>query len=141
MYRAWWYGTQPSKLKNQMRDNCPEVQCPDSHDDLPAFIIQLKKIVIGEADHICRSQLAVIRWRKPHVLSQTEVSMKRLLNIGFVVVALGLLVFAKSHSPSDNRSTGSALAKNSTAVAGVSKLLPVEEFEDMSLVFSKPTKH
>jgi hypothetical protein len=63
--------------------------------------------------------------------------MKRLLNFGFVVVALGLLVFAKSHSPSDNRSTGSALAKNSTSVAGV----PVEEFEDMSLVFSTPAKH
>ena len=67
--------------------------------------------------------------------------MKRLLNFGFVVVALGLLVFAKSHSPSGNRSAGSALAKNSTSVTGVSKLLPVEEFEDMSLVFSMPTKH
>ena len=67
--------------------------------------------------------------------------MKRLLNIGFVVVVLGLLVFAKSHSPSDDSSAGSALAKKSTAVAGVSKLLPVEEYEDMSLVFSTPTKH
>ena len=67
--------------------------------------------------------------------------MKRLLNFGFVVVAPGLLVFAKSHSPSDNRSDGSALAKNYTSVTGVSKLLPVEEFEDMSLVFSMPTKH
>ena len=27
---------------------------------------QLKKIVIGEADHISRSPLAVIRWRKSH---------------------------------------------------------------------------
>jgi hypothetical protein len=74
------------------------------------------------------------------ILSQTGVSMKRLLNIGFVVVVLGLLVFAKSHSSSDDRSAGSALAKKSTAVAGVSKL-PVEEYEDMSLVFSTPTKH
>ena len=103
---------------------------------------QLKKIVIGEADHISRSPLAVIRWRKSHFcMSQTGASMKRLLNFGFVLVALGLLVFAKSHSPSDNRSAGSALAKNSTSVTGVSKLLPVEEFEDMSLVFSTPTKH
>jgi hypothetical protein len=66
--------------------------------------------------------------------------MKRLLNIGFVVVVLGLLVFAKSHSSSDDRSAGSALAKKSTAVASVSDL-PVEEYEDMSLVFSTPTKH
>jgi hypothetical protein len=72
--------------------------------------------------------------------------MKRLLNLGFVVVALALLAFAttwRSHSPSDDRSaftTGSASAKKSTAVAGVSKL-PVEEFEDMSLVFPTPTKH
>jgi hypothetical protein len=72
--------------------------------------------------------------------------MKRLLNLGFVVVALTLLAFAttlRSHSPSDDRSaftTGSASAKKSTDGAGVSKL-PVEEFEDMSLVFPAPTKH
>ena len=72
--------------------------------------------------------------------------MRRLLNLGFVVVALALLAFAttlRSHSPSDDRSaltTGSALAKKSMAVAGVSKL-PVDEYEDMSLVFSTPTKH
>jgi hypothetical protein len=47
--------------------------------------------------------------------------MKRLLNIGFVVVALGLLVLAKSHSPLDDRAAGSALAKKSTAVAGVDR--------------------
>ena len=72
--------------------------------------------------------------------------MKRLLNLRFVVVALALLAFAttmRSHSPSDDRSaltTGSAPAKKSMAVAGVSKL-PVDEYEDMSLVFSTPTKH
>ena len=66
--------------------------------------------------------------------------MKRLLNIGFVVVVVGLIVYAKSHSSSDDRAAGSALAKKSTAVADVSKL-PVEEYEDMSLVFSTPTKH
>jgi hypothetical protein len=74
-----------------------------------------------------------------------EVSMKRLLNWGFVVVALALLAVTtlRSHSPSDDRlalTTGSALAKKSTAVAGASKL-PIDEYEDMSLVFSKPTKH
>jgi hypothetical protein len=70
--------------------------------------------------------------------------MKRLLNAG--LVALALLAVAttfRSNSPSDDRSaftTGLASAKKSPAVADVSKL-PVEEFEDMSLVFSTPTKH
>ena len=71
--------------------------------------------------------------------------MKRLLNLGFVVVALALLAVTtlRSHSPSDDRSaltTGSAPPKKSMAVAGVSKL-PVDEYEDISLVFSTPTKH
>ena len=66
--------------------------------------------------------------------------MKSLLNLGFVVVVLVLLAFAttlRSHSPSDDRSaltTGSASVKKSMVVAGLSKF-PVEEFEDMSLVF------
>ena len=25
----WGLGTQPSKLKNQVRDSCPEAQCPE----------------------------------------------------------------------------------------------------------------
>ena len=72
--------------------------------------------------------------------------MRRLFNFGFVVLALALLAVVttlRSHSPSDDRSaltTGSAPAKKSMAVAGVSKL-PVDEYEDMSLVFSTPTKH
>ena len=71
--------------------------------------------------------------------------MKRLLNLGFVVVALALLAFAttlRSHSPWDHPAltTGSASAKKSQVVAGLSKL-SIEEFEDMSLVFSTPTKH
>ena len=73
--------------------------------------------------------------------------MKRLFNFGFLEVALALLAFAttlRSHSPSDDRSaltTGSASAKKqSTAVADVSKL-PVDEYDDMSLVFLTSTKH
>ena len=73
--------------------------------------------------------------------------MTRLLNFAFVVVALALAAVAttslRSHSPSDDRSaftTGLASAKKSPATADVNKL-PVEEFEDMSLVFSTPTKH
>jgi hypothetical protein len=69
--------------------------------------------------------------------------MKRLLISGCVVVALlAVATTLRSHSPWDLSAfiTGSALAKKSQVIAGVSKL-PVEEFEDMSLVFSTPTKH
>jgi hypothetical protein len=70
--------------------------------------------------------------------------MKRLLISGFVVIALlAVATTFRSHSPWDGLSaftTGSASAKKSMVVAGLSKL-PVEEFEDMSLVFSTPTKH
>jgi hypothetical protein len=70
--------------------------------------------------------------------------MKRLLNAGLVALALlAVATTLRSHSSSDDRSaftTGLASAKQSPAVADVSKL-PVEEFEDMSLVFSTPTKH
>lgn len=68
--------------------------------------------------------------------------MKRLLITGFVAVALlAATTMLRSHSPSDDRvaaiTTGMASAKKSPA--GVTKL-PVEEYEDMSLVFSTPTK-
>ena len=69
--------------------------------------------------------------------------MKRLLISGCVVVALlAVATTLRSHSPWDLSAftMGSASAKKSQAIAGVSKL-PVEEFEDMSLVFSTPTKH
>ena len=68
--------------------------------------------------------------------------MKRLFVSGFVVVALlAAVTTLRSHSPRDDRSatTGMASAKKSPA-PDVNKL-PVEEFEDMSLVFSTPTKH
>ena len=77
-------------------------------------------------------------------IEPTEFSMKRLLISGFVAVALlAVATTLRSHSPWDGLSaftTGSASAKKSMVVAGLSKL-PVEEFEDMSLVFSTPTKH
>ena len=64
--------------------------------------------MIGDADHICLQPLVVIRWCKPLCISsQTEVLMKPLLNSGFVVVACSACSsphFAKSHSPSDDRS-------------------------------------
>ena len=70
--------------------------------------------------------------------------MKRLLISGFVAVALlAATTILRSHSPSDDRlaamTTGMASAKKSPAVAAVTRL-PVEEFEDMSLVFSAPTR-
>ena len=72
-------------------------------------------------------------------IEPTEFSMKRLLISGFVAVALlAVATTLRSHSPWDDRSTittGSASAKKSPAAADVSKL-PVEEFEDMSLVYS-----
>ena len=71
--------------------------------------------------------------------------MKRLLISGFVAVALlAVATTLRSHSIiSADRSmvtTGAALSKKSPAAAGVTRL-PIEEFEDMSLVFSTPVKH
>ena len=70
--------------------------------------------------------------------------MKRLLISGFVAVALlAVVTTMRSYSISSDRSfvtTGVALSKKSPAAAGVTKL-PIEEFEDMSLVYSTPAKH
>jgi len=71
--------------------------------------------------------------------------MKRLLISGFVAVALLAVVTTyRSHSiVSTERSTvttGAAISKKSPAVAGVTSL-PIEEYEDMSLVYSTPVKH
>ena len=70
--------------------------------------------------------------------------MKRLLISGFVAVALlAVATTLRSHSIiSTERSTvttGVALSKKSPASAGVTKL-PIEEYEDMSLVFSTGPK-
>ena len=75
----------------------------------------------------------------------TEFSMKRLLISGFVAVALlAVATTLRSHSIiSTDRSTvttGVALSKKSPAAAGVTTL-PIEEYEDMSLVYSTPAKH
>lgn len=70
--------------------------------------------------------------------------MKRLLISGFV--ALALLAAATtlgSHSPFDDTSAttlGMASSKKSQNVAVANKL-PIEDYEDMSLVFSAPPKH
>jgi hypothetical protein len=76
-------------------------------------------------------------------IEPTEFSMKRLLISGFVAVALlAVATTMRSYSISSDRSlvtTGVALSKKSPAAAGVTRL-PLEEFEDMSLVFSAPAK-
>jgi hypothetical protein len=74
-----------------------------------------------------------------------EFSMKRLLISGFVAVALlAVATTMRSYSISSERSTvttGVALSKKSPASAGVTRL-PIEEYEDMSFVFSTPpAKH
>ena len=66
--------------------------------------------------------------------------MKRLLISGFVAVALlAIATTMRSYSISygPTVTTGAALSKKSPASAGVTRL-PIEEFEDMSLVFSTP---
>ena len=69
--------------------------------------------------------------------------MRRLLISGFVAVALlAVATTLRSYSISSDGSattTGMASLKKSPATAGVNKL-PTEEFEDMSFVFSHPTK-
>ena len=76
-------------------------------------------------------------------IEPTEFFMKRLLISGFVAVALlAVATTLRSYSISSDYSgvtTGVASWKKSPATAGVSKL-PIEEFEDMSLVFSTPMK-
>ena len=77
-------------------------------------------------------------------IEPTEFSMKRLLISGFVAVALlAVATTLRSYSISSDRSlvtSGVALSKKSPAAAGVTRL-PIEEFEDMSLVYSTPAKH
>jgi hypothetical protein len=78
-------------------------------------------------------------------IEPAEFSMKRLLISGFVAVALlAVATTLRSHSiisaERPTVTTGAALSKKSPAAAGVTRL-PIEEFEDMSLVFSTPVKH
>ncbi len=69
----------------------------------------------------------------------------KLLISGFVAVALLAVAttFRSHYIISAERSTvttGAALSKKSPAAAGVTRL-PLEEFEDMSMVYSTPAKH
>ncbi|HEV7880606.1 MAG TPA: hypothetical protein VGP39_21355 [Bradyrhizobium sp.] len=71
--------------------------------------------------------------------------MKRLLNSALVVVALLIAATAmvRSHSSATNFSAGTAgmmSLHELGAAAGLNKL-PIEEFEDLSLVYSSAPKH
>jgi hypothetical protein len=83
-------------------------------------------------------------WQATLHIEPTEFSMKHLLISGFVAVALlAAATTLRSYSISSDRSaltTGVAPSKKTAAAAGVNKL-PIEDFEDMSRVFSAPAKH
>jgi hypothetical protein len=68
--------------------------------------------------------------------------MKRLMISGFAAIALlaAATTMLWSHSASTNRHVAAANMASPQAAAGVNKL-PIEEFEDMSFVYSSPPKH
>jgi hypothetical protein len=71
--------------------------------------------------------------------------MKRLLNFAFAAVALLAVATTvwRSHSSATNFSVGPAgmmSVQELGAVVGLNKL-PIEEFEDQSLVYSTAPKH
>ena len=68
--------------------------------------------------------------------------MKRLMISGFAAIALlaATTIIVLSHSHSSDRAVAAAdMSQESKTATGVN-LLPVEDYEDMSLVFSKPAK-
>jgi hypothetical protein len=85
-----------------------------------------------------------MRWCKATKhFERTEFSMKRLLISGFVAVALiaaGTTLRSHSINSSERSAVTTGMVKKSSAPASVNKL-PIEEFEDMSFVFSTPPKH
>jgi hypothetical protein len=76
--------------------------------------------------------------------NRTEVSMKRLMISAFAAVALlaAATTMLWSHSPSNTRPVKAADAMSLQELhnaANVNKL-PIEDFDDQSLVFSKTTR-
>jgi hypothetical protein len=74
-----------------------------------------------------------------------EASMKRLLNSALVVVALliGATAVLRSHPSATNfpvKTAGMMSGQEIGAAAGLNRL-PIEEFEDQSLVYSAAPKH
>jgi hypothetical protein len=74
-----------------------------------------------------------------------EISMKRLMISAFAVFALlaSATTVLRSHSPATSFSVGTAgmmSVQEIGAAAGLNKL-PIEEFEDQSLVYSAAPRH
>ncbi len=74
-----------------------------------------------------------------------EVPIKRWMISAFAAIALlaAATTMLQSHSPATNRASvtaGMMSLQELHAAAGVNKL-PIEEFEDQSLVYSTTTKH
>jgi len=69
--------------------------------------------------------------------------MKRLLNFAFAFVALLAVATTvlRSHSSATNFSAGTAGMMSVQELGAGSNNLPIEEFEDQSLVFSTAPKH
>jgi len=67
--------------------------------------------------------------------------MKLLMISGFAAVAMlaAATTMLRSHSPLTNHPIATADTKSPQAVAGANKL-PIEEFEDMSLVYATVPK-
>jgi hypothetical protein len=74
-----------------------------------------------------------------------EVSMKRLFNFAFAVFALlaAATTMLRSHPSATNFAAGTAGLMSVQEVGAAADLnkLPIEEFEDQSLVFSTAPKH
>jgi hypothetical protein len=68
--------------------------------------------------------------------------MKRLLISGFAAITLFAAAanMLRSHSASADHSVAAADIMSLQTASGVNKL-PVEEFEDMSLIYSRAPKH
>lgn len=68
--------------------------------------------------------------------------MQRLMISGFAAIVLLAVATSMlwSHSASTHHSVAAASMMSAQATAGVNKL-PIEEFEDMSLVYSTAPKH
>jgi hypothetical protein len=95
-----------------------------------------------EAGHIRGLRFDLIRLRG---VQRMEASMKRLLNSALVVVALLIAATAvlRSQPSATNFSVATAgmmSLQEIGAAAGLNKL-PIEEFEDQSLVYSAAPKH
>jgi class 3 adenylate cyclase len=82
-------------------------------------------------------------WRRAYSTYRTEqrIRMKRLMISALAAAALiaAATTVLRSHSPSTDRAAGMMSLQELHTAAGVTKL-PIEDFEDMSLVYSTATK-